>query len=83
MMEKVNNGSNFTRQNINIPATFLGILVINIVLILLISYAGVVKIEIKNREVVSTSPEHIRYSPYEVIKGIIYMEVDPDMPPLK
>jgi len=40
--------------------------------------AGVVRVEITSREVVSDAAEHGRYGPYEVIKGIIYLEVDPD-----
>ena len=42
--------------------------------------AKVVKVEITSREVISTSPEHLRSGPYEVIKGIIYLEVDPNDP---
>jgi hypothetical protein len=42
--------------------------------------AEVVKVEIKSREIVSNSLEHARSGPYEVIKGIIYLEVDPNDP---
>jgi hypothetical protein len=42
--------------------------------------AEVVKVEITGREVVSVPPELIHTEPYEVIKGTIYLEVDPDLP---
>jgi hypothetical protein len=40
--------------------------------------AEVVRVEISSREVVSDAPEHRRTGPYEVIKGVIHLEVDPD-----
>lgn len=42
--------------------------------------AKVVKVEITSRKVVSNAVDHSRSGPYEVIKGIIYLEVDPDNP---
>jgi len=42
--------------------------------------AEVVKLEITSREVISGLPELIAVGPYEVIKGIIHLEVDPDNP---
>jgi hypothetical protein len=42
--------------------------------------AKVVKLEIKSREVVSLSPGHYGFGPYEIIKGVIYLEVDPNDP---
>jgi len=42
--------------------------------------AEVVKVEIISREVISDLPELIHTGPYEVIKGIISLEVDPDNP---
>jgi hypothetical protein len=42
--------------------------------------AEVVKVEITSREVISDLPELIHTGPYEVIKGIIYLEVDPGHP---
>ena len=42
--------------------------------------AEVVKVEITSREVVLDLPELIHTGPYEVIKGMIYLEVDPDHP---
>ncbi|MFZ2055239.1 MAG: alpha/beta hydrolase domain-containing protein, partial [Candidatus Aminicenantales bacterium] len=42
--------------------------------------AEVVKVEITSREVISGLPELIHTGPYEVIKGIIYLEVDPGNP---
>ena len=42
--------------------------------------AEVVKVEIISREVISDLPELIHTGPYEVIRGIIYLEVDPDNP---
>jgi hypothetical protein len=54
--------------------------VVSIVVILLVpAGAGseVARVEVTSREVVSDSPEH---RPYEVIRGIIHLEVDPDNP---
>ena len=42
--------------------------------------AEVVRVEVKSREVVRDLPELIHAGPYEVIKGIIYLEVDPGEP---
>lgn len=42
--------------------------------------ASVVEVEIHSREVVSDAPDHGRTGPYEVIKGVIHFEVDPDNP---
>ena len=42
--------------------------------------AEVVKVEITSREVISNLPELIHTGPYEVIKGIISLEVDPGHP---
>jgi hypothetical protein len=42
--------------------------------------AEVVKVEITSREVVTNSQEHSQCGPYEVIKGIIYLEVNPNHP---
>ena len=66
--------------NIRISVGFLVLLVIGIILMPKVVTAKVVKVEINSREVVSTSPEHMRSGPYEVIKGIIYLEVDPNNP---
>jgi hypothetical protein len=40
--------------------------------------AEVVRVAISSREVVSDEPEHRRTGPYEVIKGVIHFEVDPE-----
>ncbi|NIM13650.1 MAG: hypothetical protein GTO45_16150 [Candidatus Aminicenantes bacterium] len=66
--------------NIRISVKFLLLLVIAIILVPKLVTAKVLKVEINSREVVSTSPEHVRSGPYEVIKGIIYLEVDPNDP---
>jgi tetratricopeptide (TPR) repeat protein len=42
--------------------------------------ARVVRVEISSREVAPDAPEDGPAGPYEVIKGIIYLEVDPDDP---
>lgn len=42
--------------------------------------AEVVKIEITGREVISGRPELTGTGPYEVIKGVIHLEADPDNP---
>ncbi|UCH97434.1 MAG: hypothetical protein JSV88_11430, partial [Candidatus Aminicenantes bacterium] len=63
--------------------SFVGFLVLLVIGSLLVPgpvIAKVIKVEIKSREVVSTSTEHLRSGPYEVIKGIIYLEVDPNDP---
>ncbi len=63
--------------------SFVGFLVLLVIGSLLVPgpvSAKVIKVEIKSREVVSNAPEHLRSGPYEVIKGIIYLEVDPNDP---
>jgi len=65
---------------IRISTASLVLLVIGIMLVPKAAAAKVVKVEITSREVVSTSAEHLRSGPYEVIKGIIYLEVDPNDP---
>jgi hypothetical protein len=42
--------------------------------------AKVVKVEIHHRDIVSTSASHSRSGPYEILKGVIYLEVNPDDP---
>ena len=42
--------------------------------------ARVVRVEVDSREVVSAAAEHGHAGPYEVIKGVIHLEVDPDSP---
>jgi hypothetical protein len=42
--------------------------------------AGVVRVDVLSREVVGDWPEQSRSGPYEVIKGMMYLEVDPDDP---
>jgi hypothetical protein len=64
----------------NIPVAFLSLTIICVMLMPVIVNAEVVKIEITSREVVSSSAEYGRFGPYEVIRGIIYLEVDPDDP---
>jgi hypothetical protein len=55
-------------------------LIVVIALVPEIVACRVVRVEIGNREIVSTSVEHGRAGPYEVIRGIIYLEVDPQNP---
>ncbi|MGB8952944.1 MAG: alpha/beta hydrolase domain-containing protein [Candidatus Aminicenantales bacterium] len=69
-----------SRQNIRIPVLFLAFLIGGMALGPKVATAKVVKVEMNHREVVSTSLEHSRSGSYEVIKGIIYLEVDPDDP---
>jgi len=58
-----------------------GFLALTLTGILLIPAAAeVVKVEITGREVVSGLPELIHTGPYEIIKGIIFLEVNPDDP---
>ena len=45
-----------------------------------VASARVVRVEVRNQEVVSDFPELGRFGPYEVIKGLIYLEVDPEGP---
>ncbi len=42
--------------------------------------AKVVRVEVLSQKLVSNTPEKGRTGPYEVIKGIIYLEVNPDDP---
>lgn len=45
-----------------------------------LAQAEVTRVEIQSRKVVQDSIMMSKYGPYEVIKGIIYFEVDPDNP---
>ena len=62
------------------PRAFLVLSVIVAILIPVAVAAEVVRVEITSREVVSDAPEHMRSGPYEVIRGIVHLEVDPDNP---
>ncbi|MGD9347893.1 MAG: alpha/beta hydrolase domain-containing protein, partial [Candidatus Aminicenantes bacterium] len=42
--------------------------------------AKVVRIEVTSRKVLSKTPDHSRFGPYEVIRGMLHLEVDPDDP---
>ena len=59
---------------------FMVFIVIRILLMPVVSDARVVRVEVTSQEVVSDASEHSRSGPYEVIKGMIYLEVDPDNP---
>lgn len=59
---------------------FLRVMMIGLILLPAYTEAKVVRIEITGRKVVSKSPDHNRSGPYEVIKGMLYLEVDPDDP---
>jgi hypothetical protein len=59
---------------------FFAVLIAGLLLMPVFAAAGVVRVEIKSRERVSNSLEFTRSGPYEVIKGIIHLEVDPDDP---
>jgi hypothetical protein len=69
-----------TCHKIRIFVLFLVFLTVGIALVPRETSAKVVKVEINNREVVSTASERSRSGPYEIIRGIIYLEVDPDDP---
>jgi hypothetical protein len=56
----------------------LNLIILGIVLMPSMIYAKVVRVEITSREVVTEAAEHGQYDPYEVLKGIIYLEVDPE-----
>lgn len=60
--------------------TFLALVMICVMSMPAVVTAKVVKVEITSRKVVSNAVEHSRSGPYEVIKGMIYLEVDPDDP---
>jgi hypothetical protein len=63
-----------------IPVISLALVIACVMLIPAVVTAKVVKIEITSRKVVSNAVDHSHFGPYEVIKGIIYLEVDPDNP---
>ena len=42
--------------------------------------AKVVRVEVKERKVISDLPDIARTGPYEILKGVIYLEVNPDDP---
>ncbi len=56
------------------------VVLIGIGLIAAVAGAEVVRVEITSRETVSDEPEYPRSGPYEVIKGVIHLEVNPDNP---
>src|SRR4030042_3925853 len=64
----------------NCALIFLGLVMIWVMLSPATVSAKVVKVEISSREVISDLPELSRSGPYELIKGIIYLEVNPDDP---
>ncbi len=66
--------------NIRISVVVLVLLVLGIMLMPMVATAEVFRIEITSRETISGLPELIRSGDYEIIKGIIYLEVDPNNP---
>jgi hypothetical protein len=56
------------------------LLTIGIILIPTAATARVARVEITSREVVSASPDHSPSGSYEVLKGVIHLEVDPNAP---
>ena len=42
--------------------------------------AKVVRVEVKERKEVANVPDIARTGPYEIVKGVIYLEVNPDDP---
>jgi len=73
----------FPFQNNQIP---LNLIIVKMVAVLCIQFmpmaaaAKVVRVEVLSQKVVSSTSEKGRIGPYEVIKGIIYLEVNPDDP---
>lgn len=63
-----------------ITVTILALLLFGAMLMPAVVAATVVRVEVTSREVVDDPREHGRSGPYEVIKGIIHLEVDPDDP---
>jgi len=70
----------FSDRSSAIPMTILTILIIGFIALPAALTAEVVKVEITSREIVHDWRKHSHFGPYEVIKGIIYLEVDPDNP---
>ena len=62
------------------PWNHLILAMIAAVLVPVVVAAEVIRVEVTSREVVADSAGHHRSGPYEVIKGIIHLEVDPDNP---
>jgi hypothetical protein len=63
-----------------ILSAFFITLLLNSVLITSAATAKVVRVEVISREVISGFPELMGTGTYEVIKGIIFLEVDPENP---
>jgi hypothetical protein len=61
-----------------IQTLFLLTAIMGLTLLPVVIAAKVVRVEVTSQEVVSDAPDHGRSGPYEVIKGMIYLEVDPD-----
>jgi len=62
----------------SIRRLFFFLLLLTIITIPFTTIAKVIKVEITSREVISDCPELIHTGSYEVIKGIIYLEVNPE-----
>lgn len=69
-----------TYPNNRYLVAFLVVLIVGIIHMPRVATAEVIKVEINSREEVPTSPEHNRSGTYEVIRGIIHLEVDPNNP---
>jgi len=67
-------------SNLKNSLIFPAILTFVVILIPVIVSAEMVKVEINSREELPSAPEYSQYGPYEIIKGIIYLEVDPNSP---
>jgi len=62
--------------------TFVAVAFFFVLCLLLINslFAKVVRIEIKEKKVITNLPDINTTGPYEILKGVIYLEVDPDDP---
>jgi hypothetical protein len=65
-------------RSTNIPKMSLILLSIILLFMSALVTAKVVRVEVSSREVVADWPGINRVGPYEVIKGMMYLEVDPD-----
>lgn len=64
-----------TRLNARIPIVLLSLLVLSSAL-----NARVIRFEVKERQVIADLPDVSTTGPYEILKGVLYLEVNPDDP---
>lgn len=68
------------KKNNRILETSLLIIILILIILQISVFSQVVEVKITSREKVTDLPDLNRTGPYEIIKGVIYLEADPDNP---